>query len=106
MARTIINLSFRGTIDNANSTAISILQNNGFKQISYNGESVWKKGTGLMTAMQYVKLEFDVNNLVLSAWVQAGLGSAGGSEMALSGFVAAVPKKSLMKVVEKIKSSI
>lgn len=106
MARTTIRLPFKGTIDETNNTATYILQSNGFNQIDYNSEAVWKKGTGLMTAMQYVKLEFESDCLVVSAWVQAGIGNAGGSEMELSGFVAAVPKKSLMKVIEKIKKSI
>lgn len=106
MARTTIRLPFKGTIDETNKTAVYILQSNGFNQIDYNSEAVWKKGTGLMTAMQYVKLEFESDCLVVSAWVQAGIGNVGGSEMELSGFVAAVPKKSLMKVIEKIKKSI
>ena len=56
--------------------------------------------------MEFVILELDENSIILSAWVQAGLGSAEGSEMALDGVVLVVPKKSLMKVIEKIKFSL
>ena len=87
-------------------TAVNILQANGFKEVSYNGETVWKKGTGLLTAMQYIKIEFTDTTLVVSGWVQAGVGSVGGNEMALNGIVAAVPKKSVMKVIEQIKASL
>lgn len=98
MARTIINLPLRNSVDESYNTAVNILQANGFKEVSYNGETVWKKGTGLLTAMQYIK--------IVSGWVQAGVGSVGGNEMALNGIVAAVPKKSVMKVIEQIKASL
>lgn len=65
-----------------------------------------EKGTGLLTAMQYIKIEFTDTTLIVSGWVQAGVGSAGGNEMALNGIVAAVPKKSVMKVIEQIKASL
>ena len=58
MARTIINLPLRNSVDESYNTAVNILQANGFKEVSYNGETVWKKGTGLLTAMQYIKIEF------------------------------------------------
>ncbi|MGN0459483.1 MAG: hypothetical protein ACI4HL_01070 [Ruminococcus sp.] len=106
MARTTIKLAYKDNADKAYKTATSILMENGFKEISRNGETVWKKGTGLLSAMKFVKLELDENSIILSAWVQAGLGSAGGSEMALDGVVLAVPKKSLMKVIEQIKFSL
>ena len=56
--------------------------------------------------MQYIKIEFEENLLIVSGWVQSGLGNKGGSEMALNGVVAAVPKKSVMKVIEEIKRNI
>lgn len=110
MARTIINLPLRSSVDESYNTAVNILQANGFKEVSYNGETVWKKGTGLLTAMQYIKIEFTDTitdtTLIVSGWVQAGVGSVGGNEMALNGIVAAVPKKSVMKVIEQIKASL
>ena len=51
MARTIINLPLRNSVDESYNTAVNILQANGFKEVSYNGETVWKKGTGLLTAI-------------------------------------------------------
>lgn len=106
MARTVFNVNYNCDFEKASNIISSILIQNGFKQIVCNGEEVWKKGTGIMTAMQFVKVEFDAGFVTLSAWVQAGLGNTGGSEMDLTGFVAAVPKKSLMKVLEKIKKSL
>ena len=56
--------------------------------------------------MQYIKIEFTDTTLVVTGWVQEGVGSVGGNEMALNGIVAAVPKKSVMKVIEQIKASL
>ena len=56
MARTIINLPLRNSVDESYNTTVNILQANGFKEVSYNGENCnGKKGTGLLTAMQYIK---------------------------------------------------
>ena len=103
MARTIINLPLRNSVDESYNTTVNILQANGFKEVSYNGETVWKKGTGLLTAMQFIKIDFSSNEFTISAWVQAGLGSVGGNEMDLTGVVAAIPKKQLLNVIEQIK---
>ena len=40
MARTIINLPLRNSVDESYNTAVNILQANGFKEVSYNGETV------------------------------------------------------------------
>ena len=69
------------------------------------GENVWKKGTGMLTAMQFIKLEFSQKEFVIYAWVQMGLGDLGGSEMDLTGFVAAIPKKQLINIIEQIKKA-
>lgn len=106
MARTVFNVNYNCDFEKANNIISNILINKGFKQTNYNGEEVWKKGNGIMTGMQFVKVEFDSNTVVLSAWIQVGLGNVGGNEMDLTGFVGAVPKKSLMKVLEKIKNSL
>ncbi len=103
MARTIINLNYNCSFDEAFNKISSVLVQNGFKKQERNGEEFWKKGSGIMTAMQFIKVDFSEGEVIISAWVQSGIGSLGGSEMDLTGFVAAAPKKSLMKVIEKIK---
>ncbi|MGM9537510.1 MAG: hypothetical protein ACI3VN_04180 [Candidatus Onthomonas sp.] len=106
MARTNIKVRYSCGFEAAESKVIRILVQNGFKLTTIkSGEDVWKKGVGIMTAMQYIKVEFSSDEVILSAWVQAGVGSVGGSEMDLTGFVAALPKKQLLKVLEEIKQA-
>lgn len=106
MARTSIKTSYNCSYEEAERKINSILSQKGFKMTTLKtGEKVWKKGTGLMTAMQFVKVDFSQNEFIMSAWVQAGIGSVGGKEMDLTGVVGALPKKQLMKVLEEIKVS-
>ncbi len=106
MARTSIKTSYSCSYDEAQRKISAILYQKGFKTTTLKtGEKVWKKGTGLMTAMQFVKVDFGQNEFIMSAWVQAGIGSVGGGEMDLTGVVAALPKRQLMKVLEEIKKS-
>ena len=117
MARTTIVTQFNCKFEQAENIINNILSKNGFKQttitVSYthlratinSGENVWKKGTGFLTAMQFIKIDFSSNEFTISAWVQAGLGSVGGNEMDLTGVVAAIPKKQLLNVIEQIKKA-
>lgn len=106
MPRTTIKVEYDLTHQEANKRIESILSLRGFKLINYHGESVWKKGNGALTAMQYIKIEYSAGGATISAWVQAGLGSVGGGEMDLTGFVAALPKKMLMNILEEIQHAL
>ena len=86
MARTTIVTQSNCKFEQAENIINNILSKNGFKQTTINsGENVWKKGTGFLTAMQFIKIDFSSNEFTISAWVQAGLGSVGGNEMDLTG---------------------
>ena len=101
MARTKIVVQYDCEFEQVQNTINNILSSNGFREITINtGENVWKKGTGMLTAMQFSQKEF-----VIYAWVQMGLGDLGGSEMDLTGFVAAIPKKQLINIIEQIKKA-
>lgn len=86
--------------------AESILNQEGYHQIEKNGEVVWKKGTGVLTAMHFIKLEFRQNELIITGWVQIGLGSAGFDDMDLTGILGSLPKKSTFKTIQKIREAI
>lgn len=99
-------LSCRVPPENAVQIAEQILMQNGFKQKDYKGEAVWRKGTGVATSMQFVKLAAFDGSLGIQAWVQSGLGNVGLPEQCLDGFVGVVPKKMLLKVLDQIQAAI
>ena len=78
MARTTFRIDFHQPPQVVDQIARNILIADDYREIDYNREVVWKKGTGLMTAMHYIKLEYQGNTLVVSGWVQIGIGSVGG----------------------------
>ncbi len=102
MARTITKIELRMSAEEADKIARQLLISEDYKEINYNREVVWKKGTGLMTAMHFIKVEFENSAAVISGWVQIGVGSVGGKEHDLSGLVAVIPKKSVEKTINKL----
>jgi len=106
MPRTCIKVPFSANLEAVNNVVIDMLRREGFNAKEINGETCWKKGTGLATAMQYVKVEYAENELLLYGWIQAGVGDLAGSEMALIGVVGAIPKKKLRKRLDKIAQTV
>ncbi len=106
MARSQFTFPYTASFEETDKTIKEILVSNGYHEKDYNGEMVWKKGTGAMTAMHYIKYEYTDGAVVVYGWVQAGMGDVGGKEMDLKGFFGALPKKSVKKVIEKIGESI
>lgn len=74
-----------------------ILISDDYKEINYNLEVVWKQGTGMMTAMHYIKVEYENDVAVIFGWVQVGVGHVGGKEHDLNGVSLVIPKNRLKK---------
>lgn len=106
MARTMVEIPFAGERQTVETAVCGVLAADKYKEIDYNGETVWKMGTGLATAMHFIKTEYAGQMLRLYGWVQIGVGSAGGKERDLTGVVGAIPKKSVKKTMEKIRAVI
>lgn len=106
MARTMMEIPFAGERKTVETAVRGVLVADKYKEIDYNGETVWKMGTGLATAMHFIKTEYAGQTLRLYGWVQIGVGSAGGKERDLTGVVGAIPKKSVKKTMEKIRAVI
>ena len=106
MARTFVDIPLQGDIAAADAVVKNVLISDDYREINYNTEVVWKKGTGVMTAMHFIKVEYVGNVLHLSGWVQIGVGSVGGKERDLSGIVGAVPKKSVKGTIEKMRAAV
>lgn len=87
--------------------AEQILTQNGFKPRNCRGEDVWRRGTGMLTAVQFVKVAAFDDVLGIQAWVLLlGVGDVGLREQCLDGYVDWISKKLLFKVVEQIQGAI
>ncbi len=86
----------------------SYLASEGFKLETKKGESYWKKGVGLLTAPQYLKLSYANGVYVLEAWLKmAILPGVYLGEMALdNSFVGCIPKSMLQTKVDKFYSMV
>ena len=61
MARTTIVTQSNCKFEQAENIINNILSKNGFKKTTINsGKNVWKKGTGFLTAMQFIKIDFSL----------------------------------------------
>jgi|SRR5574344_2186424 hypothetical protein len=70
------------------------IQSEGFEYVQYENEWVWKKGHGIVTTPQFIKLSQLGNGVyLLEAWLKiAILPGVYLGEVDLNGFFAAVPK--------------
>ncbi len=81
----------------------SYLTSEGFEMKSENGENYWKKGMGLLTGPQFIKLNYQNNVFVMEAWIKfALLPGVYIGEMGIDGFFGCIPKSMLKTRVEHI----
>jgi len=75
----------------------------GFKQELRDGEVIWRKGSGWLTAPQFIKLLYQNGQVHLEAWLKYPLlpGVFVG-EMGVTGFFAALPKSMLKSSVDTL----
>lgn len=94
MARYIQQFSSPYSAQEVSNVFSSYMMSEGFELVDYKGEKVWKKGMGLMTAPQYIKLTaLSDGTYLMEAWLKfAILPGVYAGEMGLKGFVGAIPK--------------
>ncbi|HJD23574.1 MAG TPA: DUF4190 domain-containing protein [Firmicutes bacterium] len=79
------------------------LRKEGFALVTYRGESVWKKGQGLLTAPQFIKLQYAGGAVHLEAWIKwAVLPGVYCGEMGLDGAMGFAVKAALRKRVDML----
>lgn len=80
------------------------LMKEGFSQHTEKGEGCWKKGVGMATYPQFIKLTRTQTGIyTLEAWLKYPiLPGVYVGELGLSGFFAVVPKQLLQKRVDDI----
>lgn len=79
----------------------------GFKPAAFKGENVWKKGSGILVAPQYLKTTIADGKVNLEAFVQfAILPGVFVGEYGIDGLFLAVPKKLLKNRVQKLEAAL
>ncbi len=75
----------------------------GFKSVMHQGQRVWKKGTGWVTAPQYLAITFTPANVTVEAFIKfALLPGVYVGEMGVDGLFGAVPKALLKTRVQQV----
>lgn len=104
--RTFVQVPITGDPNAIDNAVAQLLRQEGYELTQYNetglNETVWKKGTGMATAMKFIKLFYQPNILIISGWTSSGIGSITVNEMPLKGIVGAVPKKSCMNTIKMV----
>ena len=103
MARFIAEMPTGKPDDMVRFIAEDYLSKEGFKQKLYKGEAVWKKGNGLLTAPQFIKISSLQGHVHLEAWIkQAILPGVYVGEMGLDGAYGFAIKKVLKDRVDAL----
>lgn len=77
----------------------------GFKLTQFEGEMVWKKGIGMLTAPQFIKFSYNQGVAHLEVWLKiAILPGVYTGEMGLTGFYGWAIKSKLKKDVDTLMS--
>ncbi len=96
MARYINNVRTSGNMEAISREIADYLTREGFKYKSVKGENVWQKGSGMITAPQFIKVQLGDGIAHIEAWLkQALLPGVYVGEMGLDGFYGAIPKSML-----------
>lgn len=75
----------------------------GFEYTQFKGENVWKKGIGMMTAPQFIKVDYQNGKVRLEAWMKyAILPGVYCGEMGLTGFWGFAVKQMLKSRVDAL----
>ena len=83
------------------------MKENEYDPLKYNDEEVYKKGNGWWLARRFIKCTInDDNTLLIEGWISSGMGNAASTEVALTGFYGAWPKKILIGEIEELKQRI
>lgn len=105
MARYKNTLTPTGDVNDVHARIEKYLTTEGFKQMDYKGEQIWKKGIGLMLGPQFIKLTLQGNSIEFEAWIRfALLPGVYVGEMGIDGLFGLIPKRLLKKRVQQIEN--
>ncbi len=91
------------TAEAVSSVTEQYLRGEGFALSVIDGQQVWKKGVGLLTAPQMILVSIVPGSIRIEAWIKfAILPGVYAGEMGLDGFVGAIPKQALKSRVKEL----
>lgn len=102
MPRTIIQVQYGCSREEAEKQVIEILMNDGYYEAEQDGEMIWTKGDVKLTGVRAIKADYGTDKAKLSGWIR---GLVGG-ETPLHGIAGAVTKRDVKKTMEKLQSAI
>lgn len=107
MSRYVNEIKTRKSKEEINRITGEFLTREGFKMMDYDGEKVWKKGTGLALGPQFMKVMPGPGKVHVEAWIKfAILPGVFLGEMDTEGLVGGAPKRRLKKRVLAIEQSL
>ena len=107
MSRYVNDIKTRKSKGEVNRFIGEYLRNEGFKMVDYEGEQIWKKGTGLALGPQFMKVISSPGKVHIEAWIKfAILPGVFLGEMDTEGVFGAAPKRKLKKRVMAVERSL
>lgn len=102
MPRTIMQISYGCSREDAEKLASQILTQDGYCEVEQDGEIIWTKGDVKLTGVRSIKVDYGENQIKLSGWIQ---GLVGG-ETPLHGVGSIVTKRAVKKTMEKLQLAV
>lgn len=103
MARYVKELPINKSPEQIQAIVNDFFDKEGFKQVLYKGEQVWKKGMGITVGPQYITVKDSSGTVRVEAWIKfALLPGVYLGELGLAGFVGAIPKSLLKGKVSRL----
>lgn len=102
MARTVMQVDYKCSCEEAVKRTIQILANAGYYQIEQNEEMVWTRGTIEPFKTCCIKVEYGKNDMRLFGWIL----DLTGNEIPLHGITKAMTKRTVKKTMHSIQSAI
>lgn len=102
MARTVVQVDYGCSREDAQKWAEQILIGDGYQKAEQDGEVVWIKGDVKLSGVRGIKVDYGENQLKLSGWIKGLIGG----ETPLHGIASVVIKRDVKKTMNKIEAAI
>ena len=102
MPRTIIQVNYGCSKEEAKKKAGQILTNDGYCEVEQDGEMIWTKGDVALTGVRAIKVDYGVDEVKISGWIKGMIGG----ETPLHGIAGSKNKRDVKKTMEKIQTAI